>query len=162
MAVGNGGPAALAALGPAAQARHLGRGAGLIDEDELLGIELRLGLEPGLAAGGNVRPLLLGGVGGFFLKLMPRRSKKYHTVAGQADTARCSARRPAISAKLMSGRSLTNARMKASWASSFDPPRLPLLARRNLTRLAIASKPSHRRRNPDAKTSRCLARRKPA
>ncbi len=64
MAVGNGGPAACPALGSAAQAGHLGRGAGLVDEDELLGIEL--GVEPGLAAGDDIRPLLLGGVRGFF------------------------------------------------------------------------------------------------
>lgn len=37
--------------------------------------------------------------------------------------------------------------------------RLPLLARRDLTRLAIASIPSHRSRNTDPKTSRSLASR---
>ena len=66
MAVGDGGPAALAAPGSAPQAGHLGRGAGLIDEDELLGIKIGLSVEPGLAAGDDIRPLLLGGVRGFF------------------------------------------------------------------------------------------------
>ena len=66
MAVGDGGPAALAAPGPTPQAGHLGRGAGLIDEDELLGIEIGLSVEPGLAADGDIRPLSLGGVRGFF------------------------------------------------------------------------------------------------
>ena len=66
MAVGNSGPAAFPPLGSASQAGHLGRGAGLVDEDELLGIELRLGLEPSLAADDDIRPLLLGGVRGFF------------------------------------------------------------------------------------------------
>jgi len=66
MAVGNYRPAALAALGSAPQAGHLGRGPGLVDEDELLGIKLALSVEPGLAAGDNIRPLLLGGVRGFF------------------------------------------------------------------------------------------------
>ena len=66
MAVGDGGPAALAAPGPAPQVGNLGRGAGLIDEDELLGIEIGLSVEPGLAADGDIRPLLLGGVRGFF------------------------------------------------------------------------------------------------
>ena len=66
MAVGNRRPAALAALGSAPQTGHLGRGAGLIDEDELLGIKIGLGVEPGLAAGDDIRPLLLGGVRGFF------------------------------------------------------------------------------------------------
>jgi len=66
MAVGNGGPAALATPGPAPQAGHLGRGAGLVDEDELLGIKIGLGVEPELAADDDIRPLLLGGVRGFF------------------------------------------------------------------------------------------------
>ena len=66
MAVGDGGPAAHPALGPAPQAGHLGRGAGLVDEDQLLGIEIGLGVEPGLAAEDHIRPLLLGGVRGFF------------------------------------------------------------------------------------------------
>ncbi len=60
------GAAAHPALGAAPQAGHLGRGAGLIDEDELLGIKIGLGVEPGLAAGDDIRPLLLGGVRGFF------------------------------------------------------------------------------------------------
>ena len=66
MAVGHRRPAALSALGSAPQAGHLGRGAGLIDEDELLRIKVGLGVEPSLAAGGDIRPLLLGGVRGFF------------------------------------------------------------------------------------------------
>ncbi len=66
MAVGNGGPAACPALGAASQASHLGRGAGLIDEDQLLGVEIGLGVQPGLAAEDDIRPLLLGGVRGFF------------------------------------------------------------------------------------------------
>ncbi len=66
MAVGNRRPAALAALGSAPQTGHLGRGACLINEDELVGIEVGLGVEPGLAAGDDIRPLLLGGVRGFF------------------------------------------------------------------------------------------------
>ena len=66
MAVGNGGAAAHPPLGAASQAGHLGRGAGLVDEDQLLGIEVGLGVEPSLAAGDHIRPLLLGGVRGFF------------------------------------------------------------------------------------------------
>ena len=66
MAVGDGGPATLAAPGPAPQAGHLGRSAGLVDKDQAGGIETGLGVEPGLAADGDVRPLLLGGVRGFF------------------------------------------------------------------------------------------------
>ena len=65
MTVGNGGAAALPALGAAPQAGHLGRGAGLVHEDQLLGIEIGLGVGPSLAAGDDIRPLLLGGVRGF-------------------------------------------------------------------------------------------------
>ncbi len=61
-----GGPATLTALGAAPQTGHLGRGAGLVDEDELLGIEIGLGVEPDLAAQRHIRPLLFGGVRGFF------------------------------------------------------------------------------------------------
>ena len=45
---------------------HLGRGAGLIDEDQPLGIEIGLRLEPGLSSTRDVRALLLAGVRGFF------------------------------------------------------------------------------------------------
>jgi hypothetical protein len=109
MAVGDG--------GPAPQAGHLGRGAGLIDEDELLGIEIGFQAWRRTATSGRSCSAAYA----VFFKLIPRRSKKYHTVAGQDDTDCFSARCPAISARLMSGRSLTSARMKASWASSFDP-----------------------------------------
>ncbi len=51
-----------AAIGPG----HLGRGTGLIDEDQPLRIEIGLVLEPGLPPTRNVRPLLLAGVRGFF------------------------------------------------------------------------------------------------
>jgi hypothetical protein len=39
----------LAFLSPATQAGHIGRRAGLVDEDEFAGIEFELVLEPGLA-----------------------------------------------------------------------------------------------------------------
>lgn len=49
----------LAASGPAAQPRHLRGGGGLVDEDQLLGVEIELALEPGSAAAQNVGTLLL-------------------------------------------------------------------------------------------------------
>jgi hypothetical protein len=66
MPVRNGGSAALSFQGPAAQPGHLGRGAGLVDEDQVLRIKVGLGCEPGPAPGCNVGPLLLGGVRRFF------------------------------------------------------------------------------------------------
>ncbi len=60
------GTAAFAAPGAAAQARHLGRGPGLVDEDQPLGFQIGLGLEPGPPTTHNVSPLLFAGVRGFF------------------------------------------------------------------------------------------------
>ena len=44
---------------------HLCRHCGFVDEHQLLGIEVRLCVEPGLPASGDVRALLLAGVRGF-------------------------------------------------------------------------------------------------
>ena len=77
MAVGDGGPAALTALGPASQAGHLGRGAGLIDEDELLGSRAGRGLRT--MAARRHQAALARRRARFFLKLIPRRSRKYHS-----------------------------------------------------------------------------------
>ncbi len=59
-------PATLSLDGPAVASGHLGRGAGFVDEDEALGLQLWLGLEPGQPPLPDVRPLLLGGVRRFF------------------------------------------------------------------------------------------------
>ena len=66
MPVWNGCATALAAFGAAIDARHLRRSAGLIDEDEIGWIELRPGVQPGLAPRGDVGPVLLGCVRRFF------------------------------------------------------------------------------------------------
>jgi hypothetical protein len=66
VSVRNRGAASGAAWRTAIAPGHLGRGAGLIDEDQSLGIEIGLRLEPGLPSTRDVRPLLLAGVRGFF------------------------------------------------------------------------------------------------
>lgn len=66
MPVWDGRAAAHAALGASAQARHLRGSAGLVDEDQLIGIEVGLACEPDKPARGDVRTLLLGSVRGFF------------------------------------------------------------------------------------------------
>ncbi len=66
MAMRNRGPAALAALGAPSQAGHFGRRPGFVDKDQAGGIEIGLTVEPRQPALGDVRPLLLGGVRGFF------------------------------------------------------------------------------------------------
>jgi hypothetical protein len=45
---------------------HLGRGPGLVDEDQALGVQIGLALEPGPTTTQNVGALLLAGVRGFF------------------------------------------------------------------------------------------------
>ena len=66
VSVWHGCTAALAAFGPAAQASHLGGGAGFVDEDQALRIQIRLRVDPCPAPRGDVGPLLLAGVRGFF------------------------------------------------------------------------------------------------
>jgi hypothetical protein len=66
MAVRHGRAAALSPFGPASEPSHLGGRASLIDEDQVLGIKIRLCVEPGLAPRSDVGPLLLAGVRRFF------------------------------------------------------------------------------------------------
>jgi hypothetical protein len=56
----------LAARRTAVEAGDIGRNAGFIDEDEPLWIKPRLPPSQGLTRGGDVRPILLGGVQAFF------------------------------------------------------------------------------------------------
>lgn len=72
MSVRHTGPAALPARGATTQARHLGGQAGLVDEDEALGIEIGLGLEPVVPALQDIGALLLQCMGGLFLNVQPR------------------------------------------------------------------------------------------
>jgi hypothetical protein len=69
VAVGQAHPKALspgrASVGPG----HLGRGPGLIDEDEPRRIEFELPLEPGFAPAQDVGPGLFVGVPGLFLSV---------------------------------------------------------------------------------------------
>jgi len=59
---GTAAPASLAARRPAAQAGHLRGSRSLVDEDQPLGIEVELAVEPGDAAAQDIGTLLLGGV----------------------------------------------------------------------------------------------------
>lgn len=49
-----------------AQPRPIGRGAGFVDEDQMLGIKLGLMIGPLGPCGRNVRPVLLSGAQAFF------------------------------------------------------------------------------------------------
>jgi hypothetical protein len=70
MAVRHGCAAAFAARRAAIKTRHLGRCPGLVDEDELLGIEAGLPLEPSFPGTLYVRALLLRGVRNLFLSVI--------------------------------------------------------------------------------------------
>jgi hypothetical protein len=62
------------------EARHLGGGARLVDEDQPRRIKIELPLEPCLASRLHVAALLLSGMRRLFLNVMRRRSKKRHSV----------------------------------------------------------------------------------
>ena len=80
MAVWNERPQALTPPAAAMPAGHVGGSPGLVDEDQTLWIEIELGLEPGPAPLQDVGPILLGGMGGLFLRVMAWRAKKRRTV----------------------------------------------------------------------------------
>ena len=62
MAMGDRGAAALSLACAPSQPRHLGRGAGLINEDEPFRIEIKLTFKPTPAGGFHIRALLFAGV----------------------------------------------------------------------------------------------------
>jgi hypothetical protein len=66
MAVRDRSAAALTAFRAAVKPRHFGRGAGLVDENQLFGIKLRREFAPSLARRRNIGPILLGRVRAFF------------------------------------------------------------------------------------------------
>jgi len=61
--LGHADPQALAARAAPMAARHVGRGPGFVDEDEAVGVEVELAVEPRLAVRQDVGPILLAGVG---------------------------------------------------------------------------------------------------
>lgn len=80
MPVRHAGPQSFAARRPAVATRHVRRCPGLIDEDELPGIEIELAVEPFLAPLQDVGAILLGRVCCLFLRVIPRRAKNRHIV----------------------------------------------------------------------------------
>lgn len=69
--MGNRSAAALATWCAALHAGHLGGGAAFIDEHQPLRVQVRLGVEPGLAALGYVRSILFGSVRCLFFRVTP-------------------------------------------------------------------------------------------
>ena len=66
MAMGNADAKPLALGCASVAARHVGRGPRLVDEDETLGIEIGLALEPVFTPLQDIRAILLAGVRGLF------------------------------------------------------------------------------------------------
>jgi hypothetical protein len=93
---------------------HLGIGAGLVDENELVGIDERLRGVPDAAPGGDIRTVLLGGAQCLFLTDSPRRSTADH-IAPLLNQTRCSANsQDCIAANVISGQAATCAAKAAS------------------------------------------------
>jgi len=63
-------PKPLATSAAAMAACHIGGGPGLVDEDQPVGIEVELILEPLFASDQDVGAILFGGVRGLFLRVM--------------------------------------------------------------------------------------------
>jgi hypothetical protein len=63
-------PQALSPRGAAMGSRHVGLRPGLVDEDQPLGIEVGLGVKPGLPVFQDIGTILLAGVRGLFLRVI--------------------------------------------------------------------------------------------
>lgn len=125
MSVRNASPAALSARSPTAQAGHLGREAGLVDEDKALRIEIGLSLEPITPPLQDIGTLLLQCMGGLFLNVQPRPRSQVLNALRRMETVRSVRSRAAISCNVMSRRFSISPTMKASCASRLEPRRRP-------------------------------------
>jgi len=97
------GQQALAAWRATVEPGHLGAGAGLIDKDQLVGIDEGLRRAPDAAPGGNIRPVLLGGAQRLFLNDKPRRSTADHIAPLLNRTACSPASQVCSAARVISG-----------------------------------------------------------
>ena len=75
MAVGIAHAQALTLAAPAMAARHVGRGPGFVDENQLVRVQIELAVEPVMAPLQDVGTVLLDRVTGLFLSEMPWRWK---------------------------------------------------------------------------------------
>ena len=80
VAVGDAHAQALAPWAAAVGAGHVGLRPGLVDEDQPLRVQVELALEPRMPAFQDVGPLLLAGVRGLFLRVIPCRRKNRWSV----------------------------------------------------------------------------------
>ena len=101
---------------PGHSPRLFGRGAGFVDEDQSLRLQVRLGHEPGVAPSQNVRAPLLAGVRAFS-NVIRRRSSRRQIVLCATTRPWAASRCSASSAKVMSGVTSTRDRISSPWAS---------------------------------------------
>jgi hypothetical protein len=73
-------PQTLSARRAAVASSHVGRGPGLVDEQEAGGVEVELALEPGRPPRQDVGPVLLDGMRRLFLRVILWRRKKRQSV----------------------------------------------------------------------------------
>src|SRR5690606_34201217 len=105
------------ALTPGAAPMTAGHVCGLVDENQALGIQIDLTVEPVVALPQDVGPVLLDGMPSLFLRVMPRRAKKRCSPATEiASPASFKARRSSSSE--MSLRASQRARMSADRSST--------------------------------------------
>src|SRR3954463_5932064 len=112
------------ARGPSVAPGHVGRSPGLINEDQPLGIEIKLALEPGLAPLADVGPVLLGGMRGLFLRvILCRRQKRQSALT--LTWAPCWAKRAFNSGRVRSGTAASAAWIRSACASVRRESRSP-------------------------------------
>jgi hypothetical protein len=117
--------AALAAWRTSPKSGHLGRQPGLVDEDQLCGIEIKLAVEPGLPPLQDVGAVLLQCVCGLFLKVQPRPRSQALEALRLIRTDCSATSRRTISFSVMSLRFSTSPTMKVSCASRLEARRRP-------------------------------------
>jgi hypothetical protein len=122
--VRNEGTQSLATGRTPASPRHIGRCPCLVDEDELVGIEVDLAVEPLLSPFQDVWPFLLGGIRGLFLSVILRRWKKRDN-AEMLKMCPSAASDIFNSSNVLSGLDTIRARMRSACASIARERRSP-------------------------------------
>jgi hypothetical protein len=116
MSVWDGSTASLAAWRAPVKPRHFGVGAGFVDEDEALRVEIDLSFEPILPRGIYIAAPLLGGVRCLFLSVILLRWKKRQSEAMPADIPR-RFNRSRNSASVISGFTATASKINCEYVS---------------------------------------------
>ena len=128
VAVRDGGAQSLAARRPTAGAGHVGRGPGLVDKHQAVGVEIELPLEPFPAPRQDVGALLLGRMRRLFFSVIRRRAKNRQSEAVLTGTPACASSVP-NSLNVMSGVRSSRPRISGACPSirpeRRSPPRGP-------------------------------------